>query len=188
MRDAIRFLLLGWGLLGLCSACRLAPVPPDPPEVARAVRFGDSFAYFEYLKEKPRASTADGARLTLLLLEDPAWSKDRGALKKRLLAHGAALKSWEISEYAPLTRGKLAFMVCYAAGIRTSMVMQFAPPSERYALREAAYHRLLPLSSTKHYVSGKELLNVVARTEAWMERYGKIRLPAGTKPGASSKG
>ena len=178
MKRATRILRWLWIPLLLCPACRLAPVPPDPPEVDQAVRFGDSFSYFDYLKTKPRASTADGARLTLLLLGDSAWCRDRDTLKKRLLAQGSLKKEWEISEYAPLTRGKLAFMMCYAAKIRTSIVMQIAPPLERYALREAAYHRIMPLSSTEHYVSGKELLDVVARTEEWMMKYGEVDLPA----------
>ena len=177
-----------WILPVFCCACRLAPVPPDPPEVDRAVRFGDDFSYFDYLKTKPRASTADGARLTLLLLGDPAWCKDRDVLKERLLARGAVRKDWEISEYAPLTRGKLAFMMCRAARIRTSIVMQLAPPWERYALREAAYHRLMPLSSTEHYVSGKELLDVVARTEEWMKKYGRISVPPSGPAGGTGRG
>ena len=79
-------------------------------------------------------------------------------------------EEWEISEVAPLTRGKLAFMMCYAANIKSSMIMQLTQPSERLALREAVFHELMVPSSTYRYVSGQYLLDVVSRTEAWMEK------------------
>ena len=157
-------------LLLLVPACRLTPVEPDPPEVDHMIKIADEFGYLLHLREKPRATTPDAARITFLLIDGYPWNKDMTGLRKALLEKEAVMEEWEISDAAPLTRGKLAYMMCAAAGIKTSMVMQLTYPNERMSLREMVFHQLMPMSSTYRYVSGSYLLDVVSRTDIWMER------------------
>ena len=78
------------GLLVLLSipACRLAPVEPAGPEVIQMIKIGDEMGYYEYLMEKPKASTADGARITSLLLGAYPWNKSLDEIKAHLLKKG----------------------------------------------------------------------------------------------------
>ena len=163
----LMFLFILMILLG--PACQLAPIEPVGPDVTKMISIGDELGYFESLSQKPRASTADGARIAWLLLGEYPWNKSLDEIKTYLLERKIVKKHWEISEAAPLTRGKLAFMMCYTADIKTSMIMQLTRPFERLALREAVFHELMVASSTYRYVSGQYLLDVASRTEAWME-------------------
>lgn len=173
MTRTIRYLLLLLPVLLSATGCRFMPLRPVRTLESPAVQMGDEMAYYEYLLNKPRASTADGARVTALMIGEYPWNKELDEIRQLLLERDLVKEEWEISAAAPLTAGKLAFMMCYTADIQTSMIMWFTGPSERYALREAIFHELMNPSCTYCYVSGEELLNVVSRTEAFMRKRSK---------------
>jgi len=156
------------GLL-LAAGCG-APSKPIPFEGEFILAPDNELDYYEELKEKPRASMADAARLTVPLTKEAAWNRDPEELRRILLDRNVIKEEWEISETAPLTRGKLAFMICRAAGIRSSLYMRLGIPRERYAIREAVFHDLMTSSSPHRYVSGSELLDVLAKTREYVKR------------------
>jgi hypothetical protein len=126
--------------------------------------------YYDALKDKPRASMADAARLVLPLVDESPMNRTTDELRGILLDHGLIEAEWEISEAAPLTKGKLAYMVCVAAEIRTSLIMKVVPPTERYTLREAVFHELMTHTSPYRYVPGGELMDILAKTQAFIKR------------------
>jgi len=165
-----RFLPMILSFLIIGSGCVTYDLTPIPVQEGAMAQFADEMEYFEYLKDKPRCSTADAARLVSMLLDEKATFSENAELKLVLLEHGIVKEEWEISEAAPLTKGRLAFMLCYAADIKTSMVMIFSEPSERYAIREAVYHELIEPSNRYGYVSGKELMDALSNTENYLKR------------------
>lgn len=173
MTRTIRYLVLLLPVLLSAIGCRFMPLRPVRTPDSPAAQMGDEMAYYEYLLNKTRASTADGARITALLIGEFPWNNDLKEIRRLLLERNLIKEEWEISAAAPLTAGKLAFMMCYTADIQTSMIMWFTGPTERYALREAIFHELMNPSCTYCYVSGEELLNVVSRTEAFMRQRSK---------------
>jgi len=166
----IRLLLLPLVLLPLLflvPACRQIQLKPIESEPHLSVKLGDEFEYYDYLRSKPRASTADGARLLALTYGKYPWSKEMKALKEILLEQKVIKKEWEISEAAPLTAGKIAFMICYSIPIKTSLIMAMTVPSERYSLRELVFHEIMSPSGIYRYISGTELLDIFARAESF---------------------
>ncbi len=165
---ALSLMLLSFLLLS--SSCIQVELKPINDSGEKYAVNGDELEYFEYLETKPRASTADGARLTALLLGQSPWYMNIEELRRFLIDKRGIKEKWEISEAAPLTRGKLAFMICYSAGITTSLVMNLTPRSERYAMREAVFHELIKPSNQFHYVSGRELMDAITKTETYMKK------------------
>lgn len=149
-----------------CAYLKLKPIPHDGEVILEPDR---QFQYYDKLKDKPRASLADAARLTTMLLDKEPWYKDVKTLRTILLEAEVIEEDWEISEAAPLTKGKLAYMMVYTAQVRTSLIMLLTYPTERYALREAVYHELMFPSSPYRYVSGKELLDTVVLTGEFID-------------------
>jgi hypothetical protein len=164
---------IGW-LLGLllctpaCDTIGLKPIVEDSGE--EFVKLGQEMEYYEYLREKPRASTADGARLIALMAGLSPWYREPKDLKDLLLDHGIVRPEWEISDAAPLTAGKIAYMVCRAAKIDTSVIMHLTVPSERYSMREAVFHKIMQPSSIYRYVSGAKLLDIISKTMDYQEK------------------
>lgn len=157
-------------MLFFIPACHFFTLKPIPIDESFSPELANEMEYYEHLINKPRASTGDGSRLVALIIGEMPWGKSLETLRKTLLEKAIIKEEWEISEAAPLTTGKLAFMICYAAEIRTSMIMQLTVPSERYALREAVFHDLMKPSSPYRYVSGSDLLDVLATTEEYLKR------------------
>ena len=162
--------LLGLLLLALAPACELTLKAVDTPPF-EGIALEDEMGYYAYLMTKPRATTADGARITALMKGDAPWTWDCTRLKAYMVENGYAEEAWEISEAAPLTAGKLSYMMCYAAPIKTSMIMAFTPPSERYALREMIFHELMKAKCMICYISGEELLDVAAKTQEFKKDF-----------------
>ncbi|MHC4943125.1 MAG: hypothetical protein ACYTG7_08925 [Planctomycetota bacterium] len=154
-------------LLAGCITIELKPIPHEGEFVLTPQNEMD---YYDALKDKPRASMADAARLVVPLLGESPMHKTTDELQRILLEHGVIEEGWEISEAAPLTKGKIAFMVCLSTKIHTSLIMKVAPPTERYAMREAVYHELMTHSSPYRYVPGSELMDILADTQAFIKR------------------
>lgn len=67
-------------------------------------------------------------------------------------------------EKMALTKGNAAHMLMSALGIKGWVMQRIFKGSQRYALREAVYLKLLPAESTVHQkMSGSELLGFLAR-------------------------
>lgn len=161
-------ILAGLILTCSCSNYHLKPIEGGAPP---AIKLADEFIYYDYLKEKPRASTADAARIFCLIYNKYPWTMSGEEMKKVLLDKKIIKPHWEISEAAPLTAGKLAFMICYSIPIKTSMIMAVSAPSQRYSLREAAFHEIMDLSGIYRYISGQELINIIARAENFRKEF-----------------
>jgi hypothetical protein len=155
-------------LTGACELLELKPIWSESGEVY--VNLGQEMEYYSYLAEKPRASMGDGVRLVSLLLERSPWYTDLADLRVFLLEKEVIRADWEISEAAPLTAGKMAYMVCRAAKIDTSMIMHLTVPSERYALRETTFHEIQLHSSIYRYVTGAKLLDIISKTMEFQEK------------------
>lgn len=155
--------------LFLAFGCRAA-LRPIPNEGEVILTYETELDYNDELLGKSRVSIADAARLILQLDGGDPLNKNLDVLYKELLDRELIKADWDVSESAPLTAGKLAFMICQAAEIKTSLIMRFTPPSEHYAFREAMHHKLMPASGIDRYVSGQELFDALSMTKSWMLR------------------
>ncbi|MBU0755251.1 MAG: hypothetical protein KJ645_08935 [Planctomycetes bacterium] len=164
----LKILSFGWLLIvSGCAPFNLVSIP-DREEVILTPE--NEMDYYDALKDKPRVSMADGIRMIFALTAESPHGKSVDTLRRHLIGKEIIPADWEITESAPLTKGKLAYMICNAADVRTSLIMKLGVSSERYALREAVYHELMTSSSIYRYVSGNELLDALSQTQDFLQR------------------
>ena len=116
-----------------------------------------------------RTSYGDAARLVHSLVKGEhstdGFDQIDGDLKRR----GVADPSWSLGENDKLTRGVLAYMLVKALDIKGGATMRIFGVSERYALRETNYRKLLTGKFRGEFVSGRELIDVIQRASIWKE-------------------
>ena len=150
--------------------CNLFELEPLPYQEEIVLVQENEMDYLDGLLNKSRTSMADAARLVLPLIGESPYLISLVDLSSILLERGIIQEEWEISETAPLTKGRLAYMICRAAEIETSLTMKMGLPFQRFALREAVFHGLMESSSIYRYVPGEELLDIMAQTEDFIRK------------------
>jgi hypothetical protein len=121
------------------------------------------------LYEKDRATAADGLRALLAFASEEAVPAGFDAVRQSLEGKGLIEASWPLREGDPLTKGQLAFALCKALGIRGGLVTRVFGMSPRYALRECTHLNLMPAGIASDPVSGRELIDALARAELHRE-------------------
>jgi hypothetical protein len=121
------------------------------------------------LYEKDRATAADGLRALLAFASDDAVPAGFDAVRQALEGRGLIEASWALKEGDLLTKGQLAYALCKALGIRGGLMTRVFGMSRRYALRECAHLSLMPAGIATDPVSGRELIDAIARAELHRE-------------------
>ncbi len=118
-----------------------------------------------YLQQKPAASTADAVKAVALSIDIVPWEKSLDDLVGILIDRSIIRPEWKISESKPLTKGKFAYMICRACGIRGGLFMTLFGPSERYCLKELVYHEIMAPGCLSCCLPGQEVLNIIAQAD-----------------------
>jgi len=133
---------------------------------ARADTPGETDAeFFMSLSYKKVAMLDDAYRAVAILtrgkddLKEPA--KCRDFLVERKIARG----KWGLAPDTPLTKGKLAYMVCQALGIKGGVTMRLFGPSQRYCLFECEFLELMTGGAPYEHVTGGELVSTIDRAD-----------------------
>ena len=142
--------------------------------MAPAAHAQSSMDFYRDLARKPQATIGDAVHAVaraegyagpVNLWGELVWlHKERGVTFRRDVA---AL------ENVALTKGNAAHMLMSALGVKGWVMQRIFKGSQRYALREAVYQKLLPAESTVHQkMSGNELLGFLSRVVEHTERRG----------------
>jgi hypothetical protein len=107
-----------------------------------------------------------------LFIGIPPWEKGIDELAAGLSAREIIEDDWRIDDSEPLTKGKISYMICQALDVRGGIWMTLFGASERYCCREAVYLNLVTPGSLHRYVTGDEMLNVLAQAVLYRERFG----------------
>ncbi len=124
---------------------------------------GSSTSFYRDLAKKKAATVEDGYRAICILKADKNEEMKFEERRDYLVKEGIVPESWSLQPQTELTKGKLAYLVCKALEIKGGVIMRVFGVSERYALRELAYLRIMPQKSAHFFVSGTELLAVLSR-------------------------
>ena len=120
--------------------------------------------FLRRLYEKDRAGFGDACRLAVGLANDaPA----EGDARKAAVDRGLADPAWEIAEGAPVDKGTIAYMLVKALGIKGGLTMSVFGPSRRYAFRELVFLRIMKGGTPGEYITGRELIDVLAAAEIY---------------------
>ncbi|MEK7866219.1 MAG: hypothetical protein AAB434_06010 [Planctomycetota bacterium] len=79
------------------------------------------------------------------------------------IEHELISESWEIAADAPISKGKLAYVVVAALDIKGGIWLNLLGNNTRYAYRECLHQGLMGKASQHRYIGGKELLSVLRR-------------------------
>jgi len=143
----------------------VADTPRDP-----TLTWEEELAFFTRLQKKTRASMLDAVRAVALSVDLPGLVEDDeelddliADLNDRKILHPAC----RIDDRTPLTKGRIAYMICQAYGLRGGLWMNLFGPNERYCLKEAMYHDIIRTGSLHKYISGVELLDILAQADCF---------------------
>jgi len=98
------------------------------------------------------------------------------AYRDALVAAGIVPAKWRCASDSPATKARLAYMVCRVAKIKGGLTIRLFGLSQRYALRECVYLKIVLPGAEYKPVSGREVLAILKRAEDYMRKR-KIVLP-----------
>ena len=169
MKRALVIVSLAGMLAGAgCQAVPQAKVAGGDARLATA----DSAAYLDEMSSKPEVTQLDAAKGMLLLLgedQDVTFTEAVGKLRERKIA-GAA---WRFQAHRPTSKGRLAYMIYQACGLRGGLTLTVFGPSRRYCLKELQYRGLMTSGLPYNAVSGMEIVSVLTRADE-LRRTGKV--------------
>jgi len=165
-----RRMVMGMILGGVALAAVAATVRADTP--------GDTDAeFFMALSYKQVAMMDDGYKAVALLSRGQFDLRDAAAARDYLVGSKIARSGWPTAADAPLTKGRLAYMVCQALGIKGGVTMRLFGPSQRYCLAECQYLELMTGGADYEHVTGGELVSVIDRADQYRQSKGQAAEP-----------
>ncbi len=109
----------------------------------------------------------------IVWMEGADDSRNFGKRIVRLQEGGVLSPQWVHEPLAPLTRGRLASMICRKLDIRTSVALALVGPVERAARRELIFRNImLPGGGDGDSMSGAEFVNVLKRADEYRGEQG----------------
>ena len=169
---------MGWHLLILAvlafpaaeQALAVEPpvAPANPTANAEKAPGPSDAAFFAELGYKDTATAADAARaLAILVSEGSQVGADFETAKAYLAKRGVLADGWlaKAAADAPVSRGRLAVLICKTLGIKGGIWMRLLGPNPRLALNECAYLEVMVRGCDYGYVTGGELVGVIDRAD-----------------------
>jgi len=126
--------------------------------------------FFMLLSYKDVATMGDGYQAMAMLVRHEGTLTDPAKCRDLLRERKVARASWGDDLAAPLPKGRLAYMVCQALGIKGGLTMRLFGPSERYCLFECKYLELMAGGAQYQHCAGGELVSVIDRADQYQVR------------------
>ncbi len=132
----------------------------------------DSAQYLDKISSQPTVTEAQALEGIMLLLgqqrkltfaECVKLLKDRHIVSQR----------WDFRAERPATRGKVAYMIYQACGMKGGLTLTLTGPSQRYCLRELQYRGLMAPGLPYNPVTGMEYVAILARADE-LRRTGRV--------------
>jgi hypothetical protein len=149
-----------------------------------ALKPEDSAAYLDRMGSlKGCVNENDAMRGILLLLDGEDKSANFTERVNKLASRGIVDRSWTFDASRPLTRGKMAYMVCQTCDIDGGVIMTVLGPSTRYCLRELRYKGIVVKPYEYGEVTGLEYVAVLSRADNYVNT-GHPLVLSGEVPGS----
>jgi hypothetical protein len=119
---------------------------------------------------------AEAYRAMLMLAEGDDNYPDFEARRQTLESRGIARTEWNLRPEASIDRGSVAYMVCriinVRGGINYNLFGRLAGVGDRrYAVRELAYLEIMTPAAPYRYITGSELVDVLAKADRYMAEH-----------------
>jgi hypothetical protein len=135
----------------------------------------DSFLN-EHLEKQPMATVAEAYRAMLMLADGEDKYTDFDARRQALESRGITRPEWGLRREACIDRGSVAYMVCQViklqGGVNFNLFGRLTGAGDRrYAVRELAYVEIMEPSAPYRYITGGELVDVLAKADRYMAEH-----------------
>lgn len=162
-------LLLGLGVMGCSQITRV-----EQAEQGERSEL-DDFLHL-HLQQAPMVTVAEAYRAMLYLADGEEKYDDFAAREAALFQRGIARPEWELQPAACIDRGSVAYMVCkicrIRGGLNYTLFGGMGIGDRRYAVRELVYRRMLSEGADYRYLSGAEMVSLMAKADAYMAERG----------------
>lgn len=166
-RSALLLLLVG---LGGCTATFRS----EQADAGERVDV-DTFLH-EHLQRQSMVTVAEAYRAMVILADgDDSYTNfdDRAS---SLEQRGIARKSWSLTRDACIDRGAVAYMACRVmqlkGGVNRIVFGELGLGERRYAVRELVYRDMLRPAPDYQYLTGGELVDLMAKCDRYMAEHG----------------
>ena len=123
--------------------------------------------FYMLLAYKQMATLGDAYQAVGMLANGDSKLLPAEDCRKSLVERKIAREDWGNDLKAPVTKGKLAYMVCQALGIKGGVTMRLFGPTQRYCLFECLYLELMVQGSTYQNCTGGELVATIDRADEY---------------------
>jgi hypothetical protein len=146
-------------------------------------------SFYRVLGSKPNATIADAMRAFFILALDADPKGLTVAEQAQALADMKVMrKEWADKPDEKLTRGRASYMICQVCGIKGGVTMLLIGPTERYCYRECVYLGMIAAGNQDAYVSGSELLGILAKAAEYIDGHKDRKVkPQGSAAAAVEK-
>lgn len=130
----------------------------------------------QHLQEVPMVTVAEAYRAMLYLADGEEKYDGFEARETALFERGIARPEWKLEAAACIDRGSVAYMVCKVCrirgGVNYTLFGGLGIGDRRYAVRELIYRRMLDEGADYRYLSGAEMVSLMAKADQYMAEYG----------------
>ena len=136
----------------------------------------DAFLH-DHLEKQSMVTVAEAYRAMLMLADGEDKYTDFDARRQALESRGIARAEWGLRREACIDRGSVAYMVCQVIKLRGGINFNLfgrltGVGDRRYAVRELAYVEIMEPAAPYRYITGGELVDVVAKADRYMAEHG----------------
>lgn len=148
-----------------------------PEQVERAEKSDTDVFMHEQLESEHVVTVAEAYRAMLMLADGedkPATFEQR---EETLVCRGIVRTAWELQRDDAIDRGSVAYMAMrimeIKGGVNCQTLGRLGVGDRRYAVRELAYRDLMPLGFSYRFITGGELVDLMARADEYMAKHGR---------------
>lgn len=135
----------------------------------------DTFLH-EHLQCQPMVTTAEAYRAMLILADGEDRHASFDGRRAELQERGIVRPAWGLVRDQGIDRGSVAYMVCkilqIRGGVNFAVLGQSGIGDRRYAVRELVYMGLMPPGAPYRYLTGGELVDLLAKADGYMAEHG----------------
>lgn len=175
-RASLFFSALGFSALGFPGCSQVSR--PDQAQQGETVS-ADVFLH-EQLQKEPIVTVGEGYRAMLLLADGEERFTTFEEREAELIRRGIVRPQWELQRDHGLDHGSAAYMVMrilkIVGGVNVNTFGRLGVGDRRYAMRELGYMDIMPPGPPYRYMTGGELVDLMARADEYMARKGMYAL------------
>lgn len=143
-----------------------------PEQAEQGERCAPEVFLHEHLQHEPAVTVTEAYRAIIMLSEGDDRFGSFGEREAWLLEHQIVRPEWRLQRANCIDRGSVAYMILRVLKIRGGVNMRILGRAgigdRRYAVRELVYRDIMPESPPYRFLTGSELVDVVARADDYM--------------------